>query len=90
MTKSELDQTVRRAANAERLLNDPLLAETIQSMRDTVFDNWRTSKHNQADEQKALHNMIQVIDRFEAELKRKIRHGQKAKSLLEKLFNRGE
>lgn len=73
---------------AERLVKDPVFIKLVDNMRQTCYHNIATSHYKNTDEREELYRLIKVINSFEAEAKKMINTGKKARSLLEKL--RGE
>ena len=90
MNEREAQDKIRRGQHAERLLKDPLMVEVIDGMKRTVFHNIETSNYKDIDEREDLYKMLQAINAFEKDLKQRIQGGVKAKSVLEKLFSKGE
>lgn len=87
--KNDLALDAQRGERAKQLLKDPMINEALTNMRETVYHNIRTSHYSKADEREDLYKMLRAIDAFENEFTRIIRGGEKAKSLLDKLFNKG-
>ena len=65
----------RKAENAKRLLNDPLLQEALSSLKETCFYNIETSTHDQKAEREDLYYMLRCITAFERKLKTYIDEG---------------
>lgn len=86
----ELTKDAMRGEKARQIIEDPLVREVLDDMRADVFNNFRTSIWYRKKEREALFKMIRAIDDFESRFKKRMEHGKKAKSLLEKLFNKGE
>lgn len=83
--KRELEQDIIRAEKAKQILNSDIVVEALTGMRETAYHNIRTSHFKAIEEREDLYKMLKAIDAFEEEFKRRIRGGQKAKSLLDKL-----
>lgn len=86
--KHELQEKIQRAEHAERILNDRLVKEALEGMRETVFHNIRTSNFKQVEERENLYKMLKAIDGFEEEFRRQIQGGIKARSRLQELLNK--
>lgn len=86
--KDELARDIQQGERARQLLKDPMIADALSSMREAVYHNIRTSHYSKVDEREDLYKMLRAIDAFEEQFRLKIRGGEKAKSLLEKFFNR--
>jgi hypothetical protein len=87
-SKDDLQQDINLAENAKRLLNDPLLSESLLNMRETLYHNIRTSSYKATDEREECYRMLKAVDAFESQLISKIKGGEKAQGLLEKMLNK--
>jgi hypothetical protein len=84
----DLEEKVRRAEHAERILNDKLVKDALNSMKQTVFHNIETSHFKHVDEREDLYKMLRAINAFEEEFKQHIQGGKKAKSRLQEILNK--
>lgn len=85
----ELRQDMHRAERAEKILKDPLVVEYFENKRKTIVHNLETCKHwKDPDERDALLNMLRCLGDFEKDFNQVIRHGVKAKSLLQQMLDR--
>lgn len=82
----KLKASADRGRRAAQILEDKIVQEALTNMRETVYHNIRTSKFTATEEREELYRMLKAIDGFEKELTVCIKGGQKAKSLLDKLF----
>lgn len=73
MTPDEKKQ--RKAQDAKRLLNDPILKEALRELKDTCFYNIETSSHEMSSEREDLYYMLRCISAFEKKLKHYIQEG---------------
>jgi len=73
MTPEEKKQ--RKADDAKRLLNDPIIREALSTLKETCFYNIETSAHNQEAEREDLYYMLRCISAFEKQLKQYIQEG---------------
>lgn len=85
-SESDMARDVAEGERARQLLKDPMIVEALTGMRETVYHNIRTSSYKEIEEREELYKMLKAIDAFEDQFKRRIDRGQKAKTLLEKLF----
>ena len=69
------EKRARKADDAKRLLNDPILSEAIQTLRETCFHNIESSSHDQAEQREDLYYMLRCISAFERQLKQYIQDG---------------
>jgi SMC interacting uncharacterized protein involved in chromosome segregation len=86
-TESKLRDISERAYQVELLMNNPILKETIGHLRDSCFDQIRSSPSKEVQEREELYRTLRVIDSFENELFRQIKEGKKAKSKLDELLS---
>lgn len=84
--QSDLDAKIRKGEHAERLINDPLVKEVLENMRNTVYNNIRTSHYKDREDREDLYKSLKAIDAFETEFKQMINGGKKAKKTLKDLF----
>lgn len=84
--KADLISDLQVGERAKQVLNDPMVQDAINGMREAVFHNIRTSHHSKSEEREDLYKMLRAIDEFEKQFTQKINGGKKAKTLLEKLF----
>jgi hypothetical protein len=83
--EQELQRDIANAERARQLLNDPMVVKALDSMRETVYSNIRSSHWKDKEEREALYLQLKAIDAFEAEFRRNIDAGKKAVTILEKL-----
>jgi hypothetical protein len=88
--KKKAEKEIIDGQKAKQLLREPMIVDAINGMRESVYHNIRTSHYSRADEREDLYKMLKAIDSFELELKRRIDKGKKARSMLDKLFNKGD
>lgn len=80
-----MEMEARRGERARQLLKDPLISEALNSMRENVFTNIRTSHYKDIDDREDLYKMLKVIDQFEGQFNKLIRDGKVARSKLAEL-----
>jgi len=86
--KRELEKRMKKGAHAQKLIDDPVIAEVLAKMKNTVYDNFMTSRFDAKEEREELYRQQQTIVRFEQELRDLIKGGRDAKTLWEKLFSK--
>ena len=69
------EKKARKADDAKRLLNDPILKEALRDLKDTCFYNIESSTHEQAQEREDLYYMLRCISAFERQLTKYIQEG---------------
>lgn len=87
MEEQDYNLQISRGHRAAQLRKDPLLCEFIDNLRETVYENIRTSSRQSVDEREELYKMLQVIDSFEKQFKKAMDDGKLATSRLEALKN---
>ena len=88
--EQKLHEDAVRGERAKQILNDKLVQDALKTMKENVYTNIQTSHFKDIEEREHLYKMLKAIDAFEKEFERHIRGGQKARSLLDKLLNKGE
>lgn len=69
------EKKARKAEDAKRLLNDPILKEALSTLKETCFYNIETSHHDQVDQREDLYYMLRCITAFERQIKQYIQDG---------------
>lgn len=69
------EKKARKADDAKMLLNNPLLKEALNTLKETCFYNIETSAHDQSDQREDLYYMLRCISAFERQLKQYIKDG---------------
>ena len=64
-----------RAAQAKRLMEDPLLVEALANIRAGAIAAWESTKTDQADAREVAWLTVKVVGRIEAELQSIIDNG---------------
>lgn len=77
MTK---DEDIRRAEQAARILDDPLIQEVLASMREDFTDQWRNSRPDDVEAREGAYRMLRCVDRFEEKLITLVNSGKIAKA----------
>ena len=89
-SEADLRGKVNRGDHAQRILDDPLVKEVLENMRQTVYYNIATSNFKQVEERENLYLMLKAIEGFEREFKDAINGGKKAQSRLINLLKGGQ
>jgi len=85
--KREALSDIRRAGEAEALLNNPLYIETVTAMRAAMYAEFEDSKLDDEDTRHELWQRMQLMKQFQGRFESIVKHGVKGKqtlSLLEK------
>ncbi len=77
-------QAERRGEMADRLLNDPLLVETMASMERDCFEAFCSTRYSEADKRQELWALMNNAKKFRATLSTYVMHGEHAKKEIEK------
>ncbi|MBL4707111.1 MAG: hypothetical protein JKY48_01545 [Flavobacteriales bacterium] len=78
-------EKARRGERARQLLKDPLIEESLETLRRITFGNIASSHYSKVEEREDLYKMLQAIKGFENNFKKIMRDGELAKSRLEQL-----
>tara|TARA_B100000700_G_C15046840_1_gene858339 strand:+ start:548 stop:799 length:252 start_codon:yes stop_codon:yes gene_type:complete len=71
-----------RGARAQAVLNEPIVLEAFNTIRNLYFDAWRNS--NAAEQREHLYCLFTAIDEFQGHLENVLKTGQMAEK---ELFN---
>lgn len=80
MDRTELE--IQRGARAAELLQDPLLAETLDTIEQEYTEQWKSSPARDVEGREKLWLMIKTAEKFRAELASVLETGQLAKRRL--------
>lgn len=81
-----LKDTVRRAENAERMLNDPLIQEFLALMRTAIAKEMEDRAHEREKVQEMAY-LLRAVTSFEGLFTKFMKQGTIARSRLEKITN---
>lgn len=84
---ARLDEA-HRAARAEQLLNDPLLAAAFAEVRDEFLKAWSDSPMRDVEGRERIYTMLRLLDRVKKILETHVRTGQMAGMQLETIRTR--
>jgi len=87
--EKDLRKDMWKGEQAKMIMNSPLIVDYFNEKRRVIMNNLETSKWNNKEEQEDLIRMLKVLANFEKDFKQHMRGGDKAKSLLNTLLNRG-
>lgn len=79
---------VQRAMQAEELINNPLLNETLNSMEREYLAAWRTSKLPDIEERERLWLATQVLDQVRNHLRIVLENGVVARREIDRIAGR--
>jgi hypothetical protein len=74
----DLQREIDRAGHAERLLNDELLKEAIQTIRNEIIRQWVATEHKQDKDREGFWMFAKTVDNFELLLRGYIQTGKLA------------
>lgn len=83
--ESDLHKQIKRGKDAEKVLNNPLIAEALEGMRESMHSGWARSGFNDKNGRNECYIMLRAIDSFDAQLKCWVTNGKAAETTLEKL-----
>ena len=70
----------QRADNAKRILDDPLVQEAFDTLRQEFLDRWENSPAQDTDARETLWLGLKILSRLEAHFESLIASGQMAKA----------
>lgn len=85
MNEKETKERIKRGAKAKQLLNDPMIQEFLEELRNDLFHNIRTSHFKDVDEREELYKMLRIADRFEQMFILHINTGKLAQSRFDQM-----
>ena len=75
------NEALSRAANADAILQHPLIAEALQNFEDEVTKAWKNSNPSDAEGHQKLRNLLEAHRMFAAYLQQTIATGRLIKAL---------
>jgi hypothetical protein len=88
--ESKLSQSAAKAARAQRLLDDELLAEAFKSLEDSYTAAWRATTIDQAPAREKLFLAINVVGKVRDHLTTVLTNGKLAAAELKQLAEMAE
>lgn len=73
---SDDNEIVERARHANRLLNDPLIVEALDSLEEGILRVWRATSITDTEHRDALFHQLKAVDLFREYLTRTLRGGK--------------
>jgi hypothetical protein len=86
MDEARLHTEQHRASQAERLLNDPLLNECMDRVRNGYLIAWQATKPDDVAKREQLWNAIRGLDEIKREIRAVAETGKMAKVAIERLL----
>lgn len=87
MNEQQLRKDSSRAIEARRIMEQPLVTEALNLIRDNLHAIWETSKHEEHDAREDAWRMLKILNEFERYFVKVMEDGKiadKELSLLEK------
>lgn len=82
----KLKDDVRRAERADKILNDQLVKEALNNIKQALYFNIESSSWRSRGEREECYRMLKVVARFQKEFEDHIRNGKVAGSRLTELL----
>lgn len=79
-----IEDDLKRAEQARHLLDNPLLQEVLNGLKQSYLNEWASSKPEEVEKRERLYMATQVVDGFEKELKIILENGAITKAILKK------
>ena len=76
---ADLDEEIRRGMDAERLMNEPMLKDALQTMKTALQGELNRADLNNSDRLKTLVGHIQAVNSFEKLLRSTMETGKMAR-----------
>lgn len=78
----QLEQDIARGIKAQQILNDQLVIDAFQAVKDEVYKQWQSSPARDAEGREKLFLMLKAQERVEAHLRSVMETGQLADATL--------
>ena len=86
MSELELRDAIAKAANAERIITDPMTIDAIDALRRDAYVKIEQTKPGQTQEREYLYLYLKAITNFEAQFAYALEEGKVARNALEDLI----
>jgi hypothetical protein len=88
MNEDKLQEAIGRAARAQRLVDDELLAEAFDTLDRDYVKAWRESHARDTDARERLWQAVQIVAKVRSHLSTVVNHGKLAQRELDELAAR--
>lgn len=79
-----MEQDLERARHAQALLDNPLLTEILDGMKDGYVRTWLSSRSEDIETRERLYLQAQLVDEFAKELRIIVENGAITKAILKR------
>lgn len=79
-----MEKDLERARHAQALLDNPLLIEILDGMKDSYVNTWLSSKSEDIETRERLYLQAQLVDDFARELRIIVENGAITKAILKR------
>ena len=76
------EEQLARAANARSLLENPLLAEAFQTIKDEVIEQWQKAPAHDVQGREKLWLTLKLLDKLQGTLRQTVEQGKVAQQTL--------
>jgi hypothetical protein len=90
MSDDNLRGDAERGAQAERLVNDPLLSAAFADLKKTYIEAWECSKVRDSESRERLWQAVQIVGLVQSQLASWLADGRVAKTEIDQLERLGE
>lgn len=71
-----VDDAIRRASQADKLLNDPILTEAFEKLRETYTQAWLDSGYEDVERREKSFRMVHAVNALESQLVEIVNNGK--------------
>ena len=79
-----IDNEIERGRHAAALLDNPLLSEILDGLKDGYVKAWLASRPDEIEARERLYLASQVVEEFAKELRIAVENGQIAKAIIKR------
>lgn len=84
------EQDIKRGELAQALLNNPLLAEILETLKDNYVQQWLASDPKDTEGRERLFIAVNVVDDFTRNLRVVVENGKLSKAIFKRKIERAE
>lgn len=84
------EEDIKRGELAQALLNNPLLAEILEGLKDTYVEKWLSSDPKDVEGRERLFIAVNVVDDFSRNLRVVVENGKLTKAIFKRKVEKAE
>lgn len=84
------EEDIKRGELAQALLNNPLLTEILEGLKDTYIERWLSSNPEDVEGRERLFIAVNVVDDFSRNLRVVVENGKLTKAIFKRKVEKAE